>query len=404
MEIAIIGGGASGLAAAHYLSRNGHRVSLFERAAQLGGHIRTVNRNVLAGSLAPSRYLEAGVVEFSSAFTQFEALMAELDVPLQRIEVGTAMFRRDGRRYLSRGMIKRNAPGLAAVVERARLERLIAGAVPLWLRSHGRQLEGRPLADCLRPGQPRDTWLRLLTMYCYSTPYAAVGGIPAGFALPPLRRYMWRDWKRMPGGVSSYVDRIVERLNGEVVVSAGPVRAVRSARGVALHWPDGRTRRFDKLVLAAPPDQVLALLADPRPDEQRWFAPWRANHITTTVHSDGSLYERYGIARPSEFDFFETGSGWGYNACLNQICGLTGATRYFLAFGLDDAIAPERVVARVAHHTPHYDVAALRSRRQVIACNGFHHTYHAGAWLYDGLHEGAIRSGRAVADLIGPAG
>ncbi len=84
--------------------------------------------------------------------------------------------------------------------------------------------------------------------------------------------------------------------------------------------------------------------------------------------------------------------------------GLTDATRYFLAFGLDDAIAPARVIARVAHHTPHYDVAALRSRRQVIACNGFHHTYHAGAWLYDGLHEGAIRSGRVVADLIGPAG
>lgn len=403
MEIAIIGGGASGLAAAHYLSRQGHRVSVFERQAQLGGHIRTINRNVLRGSLTPSLYLEAGVVEFSSAFTHTAALMAELGVHLLPMEVGTAMFTRDGRRYLSRGMIARNARGLTAVAERIRLERLIAGAAAPWLRSLVRRPDEHRLADCLQSEAPRDVWLRLLTMYCYSMPYPTVGDIPAGFALPPLRRYMWRGWMRIEGGVSSYVERLVERLNGEVVVAAGPLRASRSARWVTLHWPDGSTRRFDRLVLAVPPDQVLPLLADPSQQERRWFAPWRANHITTTVHSDDSLYRRYRIASPSEFDFFQTDRGWGYNACLNQICDITGATRFFLAFGLDDIIDPGSVIARVSHHTPRYAVEGLRWRGPVIAANGLNHTYHAGAWLYDGLHEGAIRSGKAVADLIGAA-
>ena len=53
--------------------------------------------------------------------------------------------------------------------------------------------------------------------------------------------------------------------------------------------------------------------------------------------------------------------------------------------------------------TPAYDVASLTHRPEIIAANGLRHTCHAGAYLYDGLHEGAVRSAKAVADKIGPA-
>jgi len=41
LDIAIIGAGISGIAAAHHLQHN-HRVTLFEQKSQIGGHANTV--------------------------------------------------------------------------------------------------------------------------------------------------------------------------------------------------------------------------------------------------------------------------------------------------------------------------------------------------------------------------
>jgi len=71
MKVAIIGGGASGMAAAYYLNKNGHKVTVFEKQAMLGGHIRTLNKNVKVDTLEPDLILEAGVIEFSSEFHHF---------------------------------------------------------------------------------------------------------------------------------------------------------------------------------------------------------------------------------------------------------------------------------------------------------------------------------------------
>ncbi|TAE94154.1 MAG: amine oxidase, partial [Oscillatoriales cyanobacterium] len=125
------------------------------------------------------------------------------------------------------------------------------------------------------------------------------------------------------------------------------------------------------------------------------------NYATTVLHSDTSMYDRYGIRKLSEFDFFETDKGWGYNASLNQLCGITSPREYSLAFHLDELIAKEQIIHIQKHHTPLYTVESFRYRDEIIETNGENHTYHAGAYLGDGLHEGAITSALRVAKLIG---
>ena len=48
-------------------------------------------------------------------------------------------------------------------------------------------------------------------------------------------------------------------------------------------------------------------------------------------------------------------------------------------------------------------MAAVRDRPEIIVTNGNYHTYHVGAYLGDGLHEGAITSAIRVAELIANA-
>ena len=145
----------------------------------------------------------------------------------------------------------------------------------------------------------------------------------------------------------------------------------------------------------------MALLADPTATETKRFGDWKANHITSIVHKDAGMYDRFGIHKPSEFDFFQTDTRWGYNGYLNQLCGISSPQHYFLSFQLEELIAPEQIIHTQAHHTPMYTTESFRYRDEVVATNGENHTYHAGAYLGDGLHGGAITSAVRVAKLIG---
>jgi uncharacterized protein len=189
------------------------------------------------------------------------------------------------------------------------------------------------------------------------------------------------------------------RFKGEIVLGVEIDRISRSADRVTISLPIG-DREFDKIVFATPPDLVLALLAEPTDAETRRFAGWKANHVTTLVHTDASIYERYGVQHPSEFDFFETSQHWGYNGYLNQLCGVAAPPHYALSFQLEELIR-DKIVHVQEHHTPFYTTASFRYRDEIVLTNGENHTYHAGAYLGDGLHGGAIASAFEVARLVG---
>jgi predicted NAD/FAD-binding protein len=86
---------------------------------------------------------------------------------------------------------------------------------------------------------------------------------------------------------------------------------------------------------------------------------------------------------------------------LNQLCGISSPREYSLAFQLQESIAKKDIIHIQKHHTPLYTVESFRYRDEVIETNGENNTYHAGAYLGDGLHEGAITSALRVAKLIG---
>ena len=70
---------------------------------------------------------------------------------------------------------------------------------------------------------------------------------------------------------------------------------------------------------------------------------------------------------------------------------------------MEPEVDPRRVLHVQDHRIPLHTVAALASRREILAHNGERHTYFAGAWLGNGLHEGAVWSADQVSRLLGGA-
>ncbi|MEA5509972.1 FAD-dependent oxidoreductase [Crocosphaera sp. UHCC 0190] len=404
MQIAIIGGGASGMITAYLLEKQGHQVTVFEKQSILGGHIRTLNQNVKPNHSDSNLILECGVLEFPVVFHNFINLMQELGIELEPVNTGSGLFLQDGSHFLSGGMIKKNYQGWQRFLEYIRLDTLYARSAGLLAKiKFGQEsaFHHHPMSDYLQGQCIRNCWLKLLLMYSYSMSFDLIDQFPAALGIPIVRDYVFVDWLRIKGGVYSYIKKIQENLRGKIFLNAEIVGISRQDNTVTLHLSPGVEKQFNHLVFATPPDQILTLLSDPTEAEIKRFSLWKKNQATTIIHHDHSIYQRYGIAKFSEFDFFQTDKGWGYNAYLNQICAISSSDKYSLAFDLETLIAKDKIVHIQEHHTPLYTVNAFEFVDAIIKTNGENNTYYAGAYLADGLHEGAVTSALRVAQLIG---
>jgi uncharacterized protein len=404
MKIAIIGSGASGMVTAYLLDKNGHHVTVFEKQPILGGHIRTLNKNVKPNHSDCDRLLENGVLEFPVKFYNFINLMKELEVELEPVNIGSSLFFKDGRHILSRLAIQKNFTGIQRCIESLKLNSLYVRSAGLWRKMRSAQMQyfyNQPMSQYFKCKSIRDYWVKLLAMYSYSMPFEMIDDFPAELAIPALSNYVFTNWVRIKGGVYSYIEKILERFQGEILLNVEVAKIYRQMDAVKIWLSDGVMQTFDKVVFATPPDQVMKLLSDPSNEEIKRFSAWKENYATTVLHQDNSMYGRYGIKQLSEFDFFQTNNGWGYNAYLNQLCGISSSLQYSLAFNLNELIAEDKIIHVQEHHTPLYTVESFRYRDEVVSTNGENNTYHAGAYLGDGLHEGAIASAIRVAQLIG---
>lgn len=407
MKIAIIGGGAAGMTSAYLLDRV-HNVTVFEKQPILGGNIRTLNKNVKDVALPPDVIIDNGVIEFQrDHFVNFHKLMKKLGVQTETIHGGSSsIYLANGRYILSPGMaLSRQLPLQQRLAFAAKLLP-IGIAYARFMRQTNvtpSHFKDKPISTYL--GNHRwHRWQKMLLMYGYSIPYAQIKDFPAEIAIPILRHSgIGTKWTRIVGGVYTYIEKILEHFGGTVHCGVHITAVQRDRDGVQLSLASGEKLSFDKVVFATPPDQVLKLLADPTEAESRCFSNWKANHATTVIHTDMSLYKQYGSEAFTEFDVFEKADGdAGYNAYLNRLCGLNeGEPHYNLAYNLTERLDPARIIQQQTHHTPLYTTSALQSRDEVIATNGTQHTYHAGAYLDNGLHEGAVNSALNISCLLG---
>lgn len=403
MRVAIIGGGAAGMITAYLLNKQGHDVEVFEKSATLGGNIITLNKNVSPNKADSDLLLEGGVIEFSNSFVHFKSLLDELDISYESVDIGTGVFYKNGAFILSTIMSRKNLRGFSLFKSSVKLHMLYLKSILLGIklkrvsRSKARQLS---LKTLLGKDTPSTNWLKLFMMYSYSTDYRLLDDFSSEIALQNIKNYMLAGWFRIPGGVYTYIEKIIALNNGKIHINSGVRKVLREDRNVILEIENGQKLRFDKVVFAIPPHQILNLLQEPTNEELFCLQQWKGNKITTIIHQDDSLYKPYPIKRPSEFDFFETKSGWGYNAILNDLCGIDPLPKYFLSYNLESLIDSRKIIHVANHETPLYAQNAVQHRSKLIAMNGHKNTYFAGAWLDDGLHEGATISALRVADLI----
>jgi len=410
LDIAVVGAGISGLAAAWLLAQR-HRVTLYEAEPRLGGHSHTVEVRANGGAVP----VDTGFIVYNEpAYPNLTAMFAHLGVATQPSEMSFAVSLDDGALEYSgsdlRGLFAQRGNlvnlrfwsmlrDLVRFYRNAPRDAARAGLMPLddYLDANG---YGRAF---------REDHLYPMAAAIWSTPAAQVGRYPTEAFVRFCENHHLLTlsdrpaWRTVSGGSREYVRRLSAAL-GDRVRTACPALAVRrGARGASVATASGGEERYDHVVVATHADQALTLLGDASADERRLLGAFAYSRNRAVLHADAALMPR----RRAVW------SSWNYRAdrrrpeslCvtywMNRLQDIDERLPLFLTLNPSREPRPQLVHRTESYEHPLFDANAIRAQDALWSLQGRGRTWFCGAYFGAGFHEDGLQAGLAVAEAIG---
>lgn len=410
LRVAVVGGGISGLVAAHLIARRNH-VVIFEKEPKLGGHTYTVNVN---GKNRPPLPVDMGFIVFNEPnYPVFNHFLAELNVERAESDMSFA-FHDPGTGFMYAGTGVRGMLARWQNLFSPTFWRMVAGIRRFSAEAKhdldAGRLAGKTIDEYLREnGYSRefeDNYLLPMAGAIWSAPEGESHDFPAEalvrfFDNHVLLDYLHRPpWFYVKGGSSSYVRAFEKQFPGVVCTGTPVGRIVRRTEGVFVHTEDGE-QRFDAVVLATHADISLQLLEDPSDEEERLLSPWRYADNRVTLHTDvGFLPPRK--AAQASWNFIKdprrpADAMVGVSYHMNRLQRIDAPHDYVVTLNAVDEPARGSLIEDVHFDHPQYSLASMATQKELPSLNGVNRTFFCGAYQGYGFHEDGARSGQKVA-------
>ena len=412
-DIAVIGSGISGVAAAWLLS-NKYRVTVYEKDDRMGGHAKTIE--------VPGASKEAAVDTGFIAYDErnspnLVALLNHLDVQTHLTDMTFAASLDDGRFEYSGS----NMGGLLAQPRNAVRPRMW-----MLLRDLQRFYRNVPKAVDL-PQTQKMTLGDYLRQENYSSTFVHDHLLPVGAAIWSAQTNQMLDyplsifvrfflthglfpiygrpvWRTVLGGSRQYLNRLTDTHRYRVLLN----RAVRSVRRltdrVLVEDRQGEVQRYDHVVIATHADQALAMLADPDGAERRLLGRFRYERNLTLLHSDEGLMPHRRRAWASR-NFMSRGQGEEQKVSvtywMNRLQQLPTDQQLFVSLNPLRQPAQGKILRSYLYEHPVFDRETIGAQRLLWNLQGVRRTWYCGAYFGHGFHEDGLQAGLAVAEQLG---
>ena len=409
-RIAVVGAGVAGLGAAWAL-RDAHDVTVYEARERLGGHANTATIDYDDRRID----VDTGFIVFNTLnYPNLTALFNHLGIASHRSDMSFG-FSLDGElEWSSSGL-----SGLFAQASNLARPSFIGmiGDILRFNKQAVTDLEAGAMAG-LSLGQyldrngygPRFKANYLLPMGAaiWSSSEADMTDYPAESFIRFFKNHRLVNakrpkWRTVEGGSRVYVQRIADDLKAAgVQFAVGAEQVRRTADGVLVTGRDGRTERFDEIILACHSDQALRLLSDADGDERDLLGaiPYAPNEAV--LHRDPSLLPRREKARAA-WCYLRTAQDQGAAVTydMNRLQGIDPDYPLYVTLNPARQPAEHLVFGRYQYDHPQFTSAGLAAQRIFNRIQGVRRTWFAGAWLGYGFHEDGLRSGLRVALRLG---
>ncbi len=407
----MVGGGVSGIVAAHQLHPR-HEIVLFEAADRLGGHTNTITVERTDGTW----HVDTGFIVLNDRnYPNFNRLLREAGVAIQSTHMGFSVKAEDmDFEYAGtpRGVFCQrsnlvNPVFLRMIADLIRFNReltalLASGAagpsLGEWVEDAGysRAFIDRlivPQASAVWSADPAAMWsfpVRFLAEFFHNHGMLGFRGRP--------------QWQTVVGGSRRYVEALTAPFADRIRLGTPVTAITRDDDGVTVRSA-GETERFDHVVLACHSDQALDALADASPVEQELLRAFPYQRNEAVLHTDRSLLPRRRAAWQA----------WNYHLFaqprpmttvtyyMNHLQRLTAADDFCVSLNMTDRIDPTRIIEVIPYAHPVYTAAGVAAQARWAEISGPRRTHFCGAYWGWGFHEDGVVSALRACEALGNA-
>lgn len=409
-RIAVIGGGISGMAAAHLLADT-DRVVLFEAETRLGGHARTK-----MGGKRGDQPVDTGFIVFNKVnYPNLLKLFDDLSVPYTESSMSFGASVDGGRVEYSLSSLDT----LFAQRKNLVSPRFLGMLTDILRFNKHASAVVRPdmtIADLLAALGTgdwfRDYYITPFSGAIWSTPTQGILDFPAHALVRFFENHHLmsangqHQWYTVRGGSVEYVRRLQTSLaaRGVDIRLGAPVAAVKREAGTVLVRPNGgEWEMFDDVIFATHSDQTLRMLADASPAERAALGAVRYQPNEAILHRDPSVMPKARKCWSSWVYVEPKGGPTGkidLSYWMNSLQPIPEDDPIFVTLNSNGGIRDELIDDVVSFDHPVYDLAALSAQGTIRAMNGTRNTWFAGAWMRNGFHEDGFASAVDVVEAM----
>jgi len=404
MKIAVIGAGISGLSAAYYLSKK-HKVDLFEKENQFGGHANTIK---VAYDHNKEIAVDIGFMVFNkNTYPNLINFFSENKIEIEKSDMSFSVsVNGSDMEYCGKGLggifsNKKNLLNLKFIKMFFEIISFYKNCEKIETEKVRSITLGEYLKEIKISGYFINYHIIPMVSAIWSMPPYEATQMPLSFFLNFFKNhglFKIKDrpqWFTVANRSKTYVDKVISQISGEHFKNYNINKVVRNDFGAKIFYgEENEFFDYDKVVIATHADEALKIINDPTLDEELILKNFKYRGNIAVIHFDESIMPKNKKAWCSwnssmSIDNIEKTS---VTYWLNQLQNLKIDRNIFLTINPFREIPADKIFKTVMFTHPYYDAEALFNQSNLYKIQNKKNTLFCGSYFGYGFHEDGIKA------------
>ena len=404
MKIAVVGAGISGLSAAYYLSKK-HKVDLFEKENQFGGHANTIKVAYNPNKEIP---IDIGFMVFNKqTYPNLINFFLENKIEIEKSDMSFSVtVENSGLEYCGKGLggifsNKKNLFNLKFIKMFFEILSFYKNCEKIEIKKISSITLGEYLTEIKISEYFINYHIIPMVSAIWSMPPYEAKQMPLSFFLSFFKNhglFKIKDrpqWFTVTNRSKTYVDKIIGQVSGEHFKNYNINKITRNDLGAKIFYgEENEFFEYDKVVIATHADEALKIIDNPTLDEKSILREFKYRANTAVIHFDESVMpknKKAWCAWNSSMDS-NNNEKTAVTYWINQLQNLKIDRDIFLTINPFKEIPNNKTFKKVAFTHPYYDTEALTNQSNLHKIQNKKHILFCGSYFGYGFHEDGIKS------------